>query len=167
MHAKIKFIFSLVILGVLVSSCFKSEVYPVEPIIYDPVFLISGDSAQLTFSFTDGDGDIGLAPGDTLAPYEPDSYFHYNLHIDYYEKDDVDGWQRGRDLDGDSIIFQYRLKPIVVKGKARGIKGTMEVLMRDFANPFSDQSDTIKFTIRLIDKALNESDVIETSEIYL
>ncbi|MFT5823841.1 MAG: hypothetical protein ACI8ZM_005104 [Crocinitomix sp.] len=167
MHAKIKFIFSLVILSVFVSSCFKSEEYPVEPIISDPIFIFSGDSAQLTFSFTDGDGDIGLAPEDSLPPYNAASYFHYNLHVDYYEKDDVNGWQRGRDLDGDSIVFQYRLKPIVVKGKARGIKGTMDVSMINFSNPFSSESDTIKYTIKLIDKALNESNVIETEEIYL
>tara|TARA_B110000037_G_scaffold68370_1_gene82795 strand:- start:11461 stop:11964 length:504 start_codon:yes stop_codon:yes gene_type:complete len=166
MHTKIKLIFSFLMLVVLVSSCFKSEEYPIEPIISDPIFLISGDSAKLTFSFTDGDGDIGLPPGDTLAPYNPDSYYHYNLYVDYYEKDDENGWQRGRDLEGDSIVFQYRLKPIVVKGRARGIKGTMDVTMISFANPLSSQSDTIRFTIKLIDKALNESNVIETAEIY-
>lgn len=166
MRTKINFIFSLMFVAVLLSSCFKNEEYPVEPIISDPVFLFSGDSAKLTFSFTDGDGDIGLAPEDTLAPFNPDSYYHYNLHIDYYERDDVNGWQRGRDLEGDSIVFQYRLKPIVVKGKARGIKGTMDVTMNNFYNPFSDQSDTIRYTITLIDKALNESNQIETDPIY-
>lgn len=166
MRTKISFIFSYLLILVLVSSCFKSEEYPNEPIISDPLFAFSGDSAKLTFSFTDGDGDIGLAPGDTLAPYNPTSYHHYNLYLDYYEKDDINGWQRGRDLDGDSIVFQYRLKPIVVKGKARGIKGTMDVTIINFSNPFSDQSDTIKYTVKLIDKALNESNIIETQEIY-
>ena len=166
MRTKIKLIFSTIMLVVLVSSCFKSEVYPIEPIIADPIFAFSGDSAQLTFSFTDCDGDIGLAPADTLAPYNSASYYHYNLHLDYYEKDDVNGWQRGRNLDGDSIVFQYRLKPIVVKGKARGIKGTMDVTIVNFSNPFSDQADTIRYTIKLIDKALHESNVIETNEIY-
>ncbi len=166
MRTNISFIFSYLLILVLVSSCFKSEEYPIEPIISDPVFAFSGDSAKLTFSFTDGDGDIGLAPADTLSPYNPDSYYHYNLYLDYYEKDDVNGWQRGRDLEGDSIVFQYRLKPIVVKGKARGIKGTMDVTIVNFSNPFSDQSDTIRYTVKLIDKALNESNIIETQEIY-
>lgn len=166
MRTKIKLFFSFLMLVVLVSSCFKSEEYPIEPIISDPVFVFSGDSAKLTFSFTDGDGDIGLAPEDTIAPYNPASYFHYNLHLDYYEKDDENGWQRGRNLEGDSIVFQYRLKPIVVKGKARGIKGTMDVTIINFSNPFSIESDTIRYTIKLIDKALNESNLIETEEIY-
>ena len=153
-------------MALIVSSCFKNEEYPNEPIISEPVFAFSGDSAKLTFTFTDGDGDIGLDPADTLAPYDPDAYYHYNLYLDYYEKDDVNGWQRGRDLEGDSIVFAYRLKPIVVKGKARGIKGTMDVTIVNFANPFSTESDTIKYEIRLIDRALNESNVIETEEIY-
>jgi hypothetical protein len=70
-------------------------------------------------------------------------------------------------LDGDSIVFEYRLKPIVVKGKARGIKGTMDVTINNFSNPFSSQSDTIRYSIKLIDRALNECNVIETEEIYL
>lgn len=167
MRTKISFIFSILLMIVLISSCFKREEYPNEPVISDPIFSFSGDSAQLTFSFTDGDGDIGLDPADTNAPFNPDSYYHYNLYLDYYEKDDVEGWVRGRDIAGDSIVFRYRLKPIIVKGKARGIKGTMDVAIINFANPFSDQSDTIKYRIRLIDKALNESNEIETSEIHL
>lgn len=147
-------------------SCFKNEEYPDEPIISNPVFVFSGDSAKLTFNFTDGDGDIGLSPTDTLSPYNPNGYYYYNLYVDYYEKDDINGWQRGRDLEGDSIVFSYRLKPIIVKGKARGIKGTMDVTMINFYNPFSPNSDTIKYTIRLIDRALNESNMIETEEIY-
>ena len=166
MNTKINFIFSFLLITLLVSSCFNREEYPIEPIISNPVFTFSGDSAKLTFSFTDGDGDIGLDPEDTLAPYNPDSYFHYNLYLDYYEKDDVNGWQRGRDADGDSIVFQYRLKTIEVKGKALGIKGTMDVVIVNFANPFSDQSDTIKYEIKLIDRGLHESNVIETAEIY-
>ena len=156
----------LTFLVLFVTSCLKPESFPAEPAIEFVSFDALGDSGQLTFSFTDGDGDIGLPPGDTLAPYNPDSYYHYNLYVDYYEKDDENGWQRGRDLEGDSIVFQYRLKPIVVKGRARGIKGTMDVTMISFANPLSSQSDTIRFTIKLIDKALNESNVIETAEIY-
>lgn len=149
------------------TSCFKREEYPIEPIISNPVFYVSGDSARLTFSFTDGDGDLGLAPSDTLSPYNPGNYYHYNLYLDYYEKDDVEGWVQGTDLAGDPITFSYRLNPIVVKGKAVGIKGTMDVNMNTFNNPFSDQSDTIKYVIKLIDKALNESNELESEEIYI
>lgn len=166
MHTKINLIFAFSFMVLLLGSCFKSEEFPVVPMISDPEFAFSNDSARLSFSFTDGDGDIGLSPEEIQAPYNAESYYYYNLYVDYYEKDDAEGWVRGRNLEGDSIVFQYRLKPIIVKGKARGIKGTMDVSMITFYNPFSDQSDTIKYTIKLIDRALNESNVIETEAIY-
>ena len=166
MRTKVVFIFSVVLTLLGVSSCFKSQEYPLYPIITDPVFVFWGDdSAMLSFSFTDGDGDIGLYDSQVLPPYDTTSKYHYNLYIDYYEKDDVTGWQRGLDLAGDSITFKYRLKPIIVKGKNRGIKGRMDVKMKDYFNFFSNQSDTIKYSVQLIDQALNESDLLWTDEI--
>lgn len=165
MSTKVTFILPFVFVMVILSSCFKSQDFPIEPIISEPSFLIMGDSAVLSFNFTDGDGDIGLDDSEKNPPYDTSSYYYYNLYLDYYEKDDVNGWQRGIDLAGDSISFSYRLEPIIVKGKSRGIKGSMDVTINAFQNPFSSQSDTIKFTVKLIDKALHESNVIETAEI--
>ncbi len=167
MSTKVRFIFSLLLISVILSSCFKNQEYPIEPIISDPSFILTGDSAVLNFSFTDGDGNVGLEPSDTLSPHDANSFYYYNLYVDYYEKKDVEGWQRGRDLEGDSIVFKYRLKTINVKGKSKAIKGTMEVNMQFFNNPLSADSDTVKYTIRLIDRALNVSNTIETSEIII
>lgn len=146
-------------------SCFKSEQYPIEPVISEPTFVDMTDSAILSFHFTDGNGDIGLTDQELEPPYDSSSYYYYNLYIGYLEKDDVNGWQPGLDLAGDSIFFKYRIERIEIKGKQRGMKGTIDVVMNDFQNPFSDQSDTIKFSIKLIDRDLNESNVIETEEI--
>ena len=165
MKSKVQLIFPFLVILITMNSCFKSQEYPLYPIISDAEFFIFGDSAQLSFSFTDGDGDIGLYDSETESPYDTSSRYHYNLYIDYYEKDDVLGWQRGLDFDGDSIVFKYRLEPIIVKGKSRGIKGTMDVSMETYYNPISTQSDTIKYSIVLIDKALNESEMIWTNEI--
>jgi len=162
---KVSLIFMLSCSCILISSCFKKVNYPLEPIISNPSFIIYADSAVLTFEFTDGDGDIGLSNNEMSPPYDSTSYYYYNLYVDYYEKDDVNGWQRGLNLAGDSITFAYRLKPIIIKGKERGIKGKMDVTMKTYKNPFSSQSDTIKFTIKLIDRSLNESNTIETNEI--
>lgn len=167
MSTKVRFIFSLSLISILLSSCFKNQEYPIEPFISDPSFILAGDSALLNFSFTDGDGDIGLDQGDTLSPYEPDSFYYYNLYIDYYEKKDVGGWQRGSNLAGDSIVFEYRIKTINVKGKSKAIKGTIEVNMKLFNNPLSTDSDTVRYGIRLIDRALNISNTIETSQVVI
>ena len=166
MRTKLVFIFSFIATISILSSCFKNEEYANEPIISNPELAFSGDSLKLTFDFTDGDGDIGLDPDELDSPYDADSYYYYNLYVDYFEKDDADGWVRGLDFLGDSISFKYRLKPIIVKGKARGIKGTTEVYINEFYNKLSSESDTIKYQITLIDKALNVSNTIETIEIY-
>jgi len=151
--------------AMLVQGCFKKVTYPLEPIISEPNITLVGDSAIVSFTFTDGDGDIGLNDSETEAPYDSSSFFYYNLYLDYYEKDDVNGWQRGLDLAGDSISFKYRLERIALKGKQRGIKGTMDVVINAYRNPFSSQSDTVMFKIRLIDRALNISNQIETDPI--
>lgn len=163
--AKLAFIFSFFVLATIVTSCFKSEEFPVEPVISEPSFVITADSAVLSFRFTDGDGDIGLNDDEQQAPYDSSSYYYYNIYCEYYEKDDVAGWQQGTDLAGNPISFSYRIERIVVKGKQRGIKGSIDIKMATFKNPFSDQSDTIKFRVKLIDRALHESNVIETEEI--
>ena len=163
---KIHYIFSFTLLIAVMSSCFKNETYPLEPIITYHSFSISGEEASLTFNFTDGDGDIGLSDSDTIAPYSVDSEFHYNLLINYFEKDDVLGWIQGQNLDGTPTIFEYRIKPIIIKGKTKGVKGKIEVDMGTvFFNPVSDQNDTIKYKIQLIDKALNKSNTIESEVI--
>jgi hypothetical protein len=158
-------IFLTGLFSLLLASCFKSEQYPIEPIISEPLFTNMTDSAILSFHFTDGNGDIGLDDSELDPPFDSESYYYYNLYVGYYEKDDVNGWLPGLDLAGDSIFFKYRIERIEIKGKQRGMKGTIEVVMNDFQNPFSTQNDTIKFTMKLIDRDLNESNLLETGEI--
>lgn len=163
---KIHYIFSFTLLITVMSSCFKKETYPIEPIISYDSFSISEGNASLAFNFTDGDGDIGLADSDTISPFDIDSEFHYNLLIHYFEKDDLLGWVQGLNLDGTPTVFQYRIKPIITIGKTKGIKGKIDVDMGTvFYNPLSDQNDTIKYEIQLFDKALNKSNSIESEVI--
>jgi hypothetical protein len=166
MRAKIHLIFSISLLSVIVSSCFKREEYPVEPSISYKDFIITGDSATISFNFTDGDGDIGLSPSDTFPPFQPGSKYYYNIYVVNYEKDDVQGWIPAVNLQNDTLIFAYRIKPIEFKGKSKGIKGVIEIDMGTlYYNIFSTQSDTIKYSVQLIDRALNESNIIETPPI--
>ena len=166
MPTKIHFILSIGLLIGTLSSCFKKEEYPLEPLITYDSFSMLADSARLTFNFTDGNGDIGLNDSDTISPFDINSEFHYNLYINYFEKDDVLGWTEGLDLEGNPIIFKYRIEPIDTKGKTKGIKGKMDIDLGNlFFNPLSDQSDTIKYSIQLIDKSLNKSNIIESEEI--
>ena len=62
---------AVLLMAVLMSACLKTEEFPKEPHIDFKSYTRSTDYDKLTISFTDGDGDIGLDQGDTLAPYNP------------------------------------------------------------------------------------------------
>jgi len=163
--SNMRFVISFLAALFLLSGCFKKENYSSVPKITFQSFQILGDSAKIILSFQDGEGDIGLDPSETSAPYDINSKYHYNLYLVYYEKKDNGGWQPGLDLNGDTIIFRNRLRPIYT-GKPKSIKGTIEYTIEPiFYNQFSSENDTIKYRIQLIDRALNESDWIESPEI--
>lgn len=147
-------------------SCLKPEQFAPEPEIRYKSFEILSDSAKLTITFQDGDGDIGLNEGDTMPPYEASGQYHYNLIAEYWEKDDVLGWVQGEDFAGDPIVFQYRTPHITPEGQNKALKGEIEMTLEPlYYNTTSAESDTIKYKIQLIDRALNESNWVESEEI--
>ena len=146
------------------ASCFPKNNFPPEPEIDFRSFTPLGDSAQLAFNFTDGDGDIGLDPGEVNPPYDTSSFYHFNLYVTYYEKNNG-VWAPGLDLDGDSVVFKYRVKNFDAVRREEGLEGYMTVFLAPFYyNPISPNSDTIRYNIVLIDRALNESNVLTTPE---
>ncbi len=151
------------------TSCLKPETFPPEPAIEFQSFQAMGDSGLVTISFTDGDGDIGLNENDTLAPYAPNTYFYYNMYLEYFEM--MDGqWVRGTtDPNGenfptaDSITFAFRLEDITPIGQNKALKGDIQITLEPFYfNINSNHSDSIKYEIVLIDRSLNVSNRIET-----
>ncbi len=167
MPTKLHTIFLIFLVLVGLNSCFKKEEYPLVPIVKFDSFIKKAENnkAVLTFEFTDGDGDIGLLESDTLSTYSIDGDFYYNLFLDYYEKDDSLGWIPGTDLQGNPIVLEFRLKPILDYDKTKGIKGTISYDFDFYYNTTSDQSDTILYKFRVIDRALNESNIGETDPI--
>lgn len=150
----------------MLPSCFDNPNYPDEPVLTYKDFVIEGDSADLSFEFTDGNGDIGLSDDQVAPPYDQGSYYYYNLYVQYWEKDDVLGWVPGQDANGDSIIFKYRIKPIIEGNKEKPLRGTISVSIEPiFYNPVSPNSDTIRYRVQLIDRALNRSEWIVTDPI--
>lgn len=149
-----------------ITSCFKSEDFPLEPVISNPEVTVLGDSARVSFDFTDGDADLGILASDTFGVHAPDSFYYNNIYLNYYEKDDVLGWVPGEDLDGNPVQFAYRIKPIEVSENTKGIKGRIDVMVEPtFKNDLSSNSDTVRFEILLIDRALNHSNLIETDPV--
>jgi len=157
-------VFALLI--ILVSSCIKREEYPETPYIefldFAKIRNTAGiDSAGvLKLSFTDGDGDIGLAPGDTFAPFNKESEFYNNFFIRYFEK------QKGVVTE---VVLptpnNSRIPLLTPKGQNKALKGEIEIGLF-INNPYS-LYDTILFEAYILDRALNKSNVITTPEIIL
>lgn len=162
MKTKISFI--VIISALVLGSCLKAEEYPLEPVIKYESFSVMNDSASLVISFTDGDGDIGLNESDTTGDFSPSNFFHYNLFVEYYEKDDMLGWVKGKTLAGDDIVFLYRIPYLTPNGKNKALKGEIEVTIEPtYYNPFSSESDTIKYVISLADRSLKVSNEVESA----
>ena len=159
MKAASKIGFLPLFLVVLVfSSCLKKKEFPLEPQITFGSFVVHDDGlgADLTVNFTDGDGDIGLEDFDTVAPYNLGSEYYYNMYLDYYEL--INGEWVLREL---NPPFAYRVPSITPSGQNKALEGEISV---DLSPIYYDPTgaDTIKFMVRIIDRALNVSNEVES-----
>jgi len=165
----------------IVWACQKEVEYPVEPHIEYTGFtyLFNADSTFsgegiVSFSYTDGDGDLGLDDNDTMAPFGPNDSHYYNMVIDYMKL--VDGQFVKMPLLSphvpidsadtqlyDTVSFNARFHRLLDQDDPKAISGTMEYTM-PVQNPLSP-NDTIRFEIRILDRALHESNTIQTESI--
>ncbi len=159
----------LLISGILIlvlNACQKKEDYPDTPQIEFLNFtkIQNGSSIDnkgiLSLYFTDGDGNIGLAEGDTNAPFNVGSPYYYNFYINYYEK------QKGNLVLVALPSPQHaRIPPIVGTGDNKPTKGTLDIEL--FINNYSSPYDTILFEAWIYDRNLNQSNIIRTPEIII
>lgn len=164
MKEYLKYLVFLFVAGVVFSSCKKDKVYPKAPEISFKEFQqftnSAGidDSVKLVISFTDGDGDIGLADGDTLEPYNIGSVYYYNFYIKYFKK------QNGNYQELVSSIPRDARIPYIDntnKSLAGDIVNKLDILGNNFNN------DTLRFECYIYDRGLNKSNVVTTGEIVL
>jgi hypothetical protein len=150
-------LFVIVFLSVItMSSCLKTETFPDEPIIQFKSFTIkNANEARLVFTFTDGDGDVGLDQQDTIPPFDPESEFYHNLKMR------LKGRVNGVWTDADWML-NYRVPYIKPTGQNTTQKGEMEVVISDFYRP-DFQADTLRWEFFLIDRSLNISNTERTS----
>jgi hypothetical protein len=160
MKAFSKIAFILVLISVLF-ACKKSEQFSDIPYLEFRKYQLKdsvdalGNIAkicELHLYFTDGDGDIGLFDEDTIAPFD------YNLFVNYFETQN-DSLQQINV----SPPFHIRIPNLTPSGQNKSLKVNlkydMDVTYRN--------SDTIKFELKLFDRALNESDWVGTGLIIL
>lgn len=174
---KNKNLIGLLFLALAVLSCQKPVEYPIEPHIkYEGfTYLINADSTfsgegVISFSYTDGDGDLGLNDSDTLPPFGLHDAHYYNMVVDYlkcvngeFVKMPLLSWNV-QTQSYDTISFNARFKRLCNSEEPKAISGTMDYTLI-VQNPLSPD-DTVKFEIRILDRALHESNVIQTDAIY-
>ena len=158
---------------VILAAGQKKVEYPIEPVItYQGVaYVMDADSVLtgevvLSIGYTDGDGDLGLDDADTVYPFGPRDPHYYNLIIDYLKWDGTQfvetpllSWNQ-QTQSYDTVSFNARFKRLVFNDEEKAISGTIDYTMMVY-NPLSP-NDTIKFRAHLIDRALHESNTIET-----
>ena len=171
-----KHLFALILLIVL-TSCQEKPDFPVEPkITYEGLAYVMNTDSTLTgdvvlsIGYTDGDGDLGLDDADITYPFGPNDPYYYNLIIDYMKWNGTDfvktpllSWNQ-QTQNYDTVSFNARFKRLVANDEEAAIFGIIDYKLTAF-NPLSP-NDTIKFSIKLIDRALHESNAIETEMIY-
>ena len=180
---KTRNLIALLLLLLAAFSCQKKVEYPVEPRIEYQGFsyLFNADSTFsgqgiVSFSYTDGDGDLGLDDSDTLTPFGLNDAHYFNMVVDYLKC--VNGEFVKTPLlsphvpthPGDTLVlydtvtFNARFKRLRDSDDPAAISGTMDYTLT-VQNPFSP-NDTVMFEIRILDRALHESNVIQTDPIF-
>lgn len=160
----IRLIILLLLLPVI--SCNQIDpVYPDEPVIDYQGFglFIAVDQlgnknlmGQLSFEFTDGDGNIGLPPlVDTLELNVPDSV-KYNFFLQLY---DLQGFEYVQIPDEDGGVLKYRI-PYLDK---QPLKGTLDL---EISYPVI-KYDTFFYTFFIYDRDFNRSNTDSTDVIVL
>ena len=158
---RIHLLIPLMFLGFFgMESCLEVVTYPDEPRIGFERFNVLGNGgAELVLTFTDGDGDVGLDQGDTLAPYCPEECsFYYNLFLEYYELREGEWTHIELDPQAGQIPFYYRVPRVEPSGQNPALNGEIKLDM-PFYYLVSDY-DTARFEITLVDRALNVSNSV-------
>ena len=157
-------------------ACQKPVEYPIEPkIAYEGfTYLFNADSTfsgegVISFSYTDGDGDLGLDDSDTLSPFGFNDAHYYNMVVDYlkcvngeFVKTPLLSWNVQTQT-YDTVTFNARFKRLRDSEEPKAISGKMDYTLT-VQNPFSP-NDTVKFEIHILDRALHESNTIQTEAI--
>ena len=143
------------------TGCNKDDNYSNIPSIAFQSYQLILDSDSIpqkgviVFTFTDGDGDIGLDKNETNPPYD------YNLFVQYLELHNG-VWKPYINSSGDTVNFNSRIPVITPAGDNKSISGIIydTVTLNTY-----DICDTVKYIIYIKDRALNVSNPIETPPI--
>lgn len=157
-------VFSTIILG-----CLKdNEIPPVPAVSFNSIENF-GDSINVIVNFTDGDGNFGLEQADTTGVFA-DCLRYYNFYCIYQEKQNGVWVDNGNAPPGqldpcineEAAPFYYRVPWAKPTGQDPSQSGTIKLKMTTYYLPSA--FDTCRFKIKLVDRDIQESNEIVTSE---
>lgn len=150
---------------VCIVSCKENEEYPIVPAIsfksLGTMLAQNGNDSMgvIVISFTDGDGDLGLHPDDTLPPFNSGSQYYRNFQLELFEK--VNGnWV----LNPLSPQLGGRMPYLTPEGSNKALKGDIQM---ETNLPINKTMDTLFFNVFIYDRELHKSNVVQTSEIII
>lgn len=121
---------------------------------------------HITYYFTDGDGNIGLGVNDTLPPFDFGNEYWQNSPVKIFHKVNDDFVELINPITNEPFDFPIeRIPPISPEGKNKTITGYITVHIP--ANPLNTKPQEVRYELKLIDRALNESNTILTPSVTL
>jgi len=162
-------VFTILFISVTLASCEKPEEYSSIPEIkYVKTDVYTGtdqlgnisDILEVQFSFVDGDGDLGLSQADTNGIFAPGGDYYYNLRFQIYEK--VNGEFILNEAEKQNFRFQNISKQ---QTSNKVLKGDM--ITKLYLSKENNYSDTLKVSFFIYDRALNKSNIEESTELIL
>ena len=165
------------------SGCLSAPTYPTVPVIEfksldfvrtlpTPTLPTTTDTFKITVSFKDQEGDLGLAPDEidaknTQPPYNTFNadgtrnlnHFNYYLHLFRRTPPNT----QFEELYPGAEFAQFPLLNGGLETKAAPLKGDLTLKRVYDENISFNSGDEIKFTLSIKDRALHESNTVETS----
>jgi len=163
----IKFLVTIILTLTALASCRKIEQLPAVPhieftsfTVFDTTDILGNleKAGKLKFYFEDGDGDLGLkqpsySQNDTT-----------NLFLTLFRKTKGEMVQIADQYDPLLPYSEFRIPYMERLGQNQILKGTISVT---FLYTSYTRNDTIRYDFYIKDRALNESNIVSTSEIVI
>ena len=157
----------ILVIYIVAVCCKKPKVFSDVPKIeFDSFRIIDSTDALgakkfgiLSFSFVDGDGDIGLTDADTIPPFDTSSIYYHDLFIDMFRK--VNG-----NYDTIKLLapYYYRLPYYVSTGSDKAVQGRIII---DMIMPIPAPSDTMELRFYIYDRAKHKSNTASSPDFLI
>jgi len=159
----------------LLSACWKEPSFPKEPsITFNSInqqatkdkFGNAIVRVKVALNFQDGDGDLGLGIGDTLAPFDdvPGNKFKNNYFVEAFAK--FPGQAEFSPYDP-GIPYTGRFMRLDPDNGVRPLEGELRYEFDVYPGFDLQNDDQMRFRIQIADRKLNLSNTIETDPITI